>query len=118
MSTRQAHADGLTQGMKVYNSASAMMQSQSFYTFATVRVLLLVVCIYRSHSAFTAVTAHLQQSQRNYSSQAAFTANLQQSQPVYSGHSALTAHSQGIHTSHSVKAMQELPVYESSDVSL
>jgi len=51
----------------------------------------------RSHSAFAAVAAHLQptqQSQSYYSSQAAFTANSQQPQPIYSSHSAFTAHSE------------------------
>ena len=61
---------------------------------ATVRLLLLVVCAYSSHSAFTAVTLHIQLLQRIYSAS-------QQSQRNYSSHRAIAAvkpHSQQIAT--------------------
>ena len=64
---------------------------------ATVRLLLLVVCAYSSHSAFTAVIVHIQLLQRIYSAS-------QQSQRNYSSHRAIAAvkpHSQQIYNSYS-----------------
>ena len=96
--------------------------SQSFCILNTVRDLLLVVCIYSSHSTFTAVTA---QSQRICSCCSAFTTDtavtelLQQSSRIHSKLTTATANLQQSQRIHSAfRAMEGLPVYESSDVSL